>query len=51
MSLKIVFMGTPEFSVPTLETLIKNKFYGQFSLNIFLTLYNTIVKMRVCAEI
>jgi len=26
MSLKIVFMGTPEFSVPTLETLIKNKF-------------------------
>ena len=26
MSFKIVFMGTPEFSVPTLETLIKNKF-------------------------
>jgi len=26
MSLKIVFMGTPEFSVPTLDTLIKNKF-------------------------
>jgi len=26
MSLKIVFMGTPEFSVPTLELLIKNKF-------------------------
>jgi len=26
MPLKIVFMGTPEFSVPTLETLIKNKF-------------------------
>ena len=26
MSLKIVFMGTPEFSVPTLEALIKNKF-------------------------
>jgi len=26
MSLKIVFMGTPEFSVPTLESLIKNKF-------------------------
>ena len=26
MSLKIVFMGTPKFSVPTLETLIKNKF-------------------------
>jgi len=26
MSLKIVFMGTPEFSVPTLKALIKNKF-------------------------
>ena len=26
MSLKIVFMGTPEFSLPALETLIKNKF-------------------------
>ena len=26
MSLKIVFMGTSEFSVPTFETLIKNKF-------------------------
>ena len=26
MSLNIVFMGTPEFSVPTLRTLIKNKF-------------------------
>ena len=26
MSLKTVFMGTPEFSVPTLEALIKNKF-------------------------
>jgi len=26
MSLKIVFMGTPEFSVPTLEALIDNKF-------------------------
>ena len=26
MPLKIVFMGTPEFSVPTLEALIKNKF-------------------------
>jgi len=26
MPLKIVFMGTSEFSVPTLETLIKNKF-------------------------
>ena len=26
MSLKIVFMGTPEFSVPTLESLINNKF-------------------------
>ena len=26
MSLKIVFMGTPEFSVPTLNLLIKNKF-------------------------
>ena len=26
MSLKIVFMGTPGFSKPTLETLIKNKF-------------------------
>ena len=26
MPLKIVFMGTPEFSVPTLEVLIKNKF-------------------------
>ena len=25
MSLKIVFMGTPQFSVPTLEALIKNK--------------------------
>jgi len=26
MSLNIVFMGTPEFSVPTLELLLKNKF-------------------------
>ena len=26
MSLKIVFMGTPKFSVPTLQALIKNKF-------------------------
>ena len=26
MSSKIVFMGTPEFSVPTLDLLIKNKF-------------------------
>ena len=26
MSLKIVFMGTPEFSVTTLEALINNKF-------------------------
>ena len=26
MSLKIVFMGTPQFSVPTLEALVKNKF-------------------------
>ena len=26
MSIKIVFMGTPKFSVPTLEALIKNKF-------------------------
>ena len=26
MSLKIVFMGTPEFSVPTLQALINNKF-------------------------
>ena len=26
MSLKIVFMGTPEFSVPALEALINNKF-------------------------
>ena len=26
MSLKIVFMGTSEFSVPTLEILIKNEF-------------------------
>ena len=26
MSLKIVFMGTPEFSVPALEALIKNNF-------------------------
>ena len=26
MSIKIVFMGTPEFSVPTLDSLIKNKF-------------------------
>ena len=26
MPLKIVFMGTSEFSVPTLEALIKNKF-------------------------
>ena len=25
MSFKTVFMGTPEFSVPTLEALIKNK--------------------------
>ena len=26
MSLKIVFMGTPEFSVPALKELIYNKF-------------------------
>ncbi len=26
MSFKIVFMGTPEFSLPTLEALLKNKF-------------------------
>ncbi len=26
MSFKIVFMGTPEFSIPTLEALINNKF-------------------------
>ena len=26
MSLKIVFMGTPEFSLPTLETLVSNNF-------------------------
>jgi len=26
MSLKVVFMGTPEFSVPSLQALIKNKF-------------------------
>ena len=26
MSFKIVFMGTPEFSVPTLNNLVKNKF-------------------------
>ena len=26
MSFNIVFMGTPEFSVPTLDLLIKNKF-------------------------
>ena len=26
MSLKIVFMGTPEFSLPTLKALINNKF-------------------------
>tara|TARA_Y100000590_G_scaffold20638_1_gene24039 strand:- start:2973 stop:3893 length:921 start_codon:yes stop_codon:yes gene_type:complete len=26
MSFKIVFMGTPEFSIPALESLIKNKF-------------------------
>jgi methionyl-tRNA formyltransferase len=26
MPFKIIFMGTPEFSVPTLESLIKNKF-------------------------
>ncbi len=26
MPLKIVFMGTPEFSVPTLDALVKNKF-------------------------
>ena len=26
MSLKVVFMGTTEFSVPTLQALIKNKF-------------------------
>ena len=26
MSLKMVFMGTPEFSIPTLKALIKNKF-------------------------
>ena len=25
MSLKIVFMGTPEFSIPTLEMLLKKK--------------------------
>ncbi|MBA1339746.1 MAG: methionyl-tRNA formyltransferase, partial [Pelagibacterales bacterium] len=26
MSLNVVFMGTPEFSVPSLEILVKNKF-------------------------
>jgi len=26
MSLKIVFMGTPKFSIPTLESLIKKNF-------------------------
>ena len=26
MPLNVVFMGTPEFSVPALEALIKNKF-------------------------
>ena len=26
MPSKIIFMGTPEFSVPALEALIKNKF-------------------------
>ena len=26
MSLNIVFMGTPEFSIPTLDLLIQNKF-------------------------
>ena len=26
MPLRIVFMGTPKFSVPTLEVLFKNKF-------------------------
>ena len=26
MSLNVVFMGTPEFSVPTLDILLKNKF-------------------------
>ena len=26
MSLKMVFMGTPEFSIPTLKALIENKF-------------------------
>ena len=26
MSFKIVFMGTPKFSLPTLEDLIENKF-------------------------
>ena len=26
MSLKTVFMGTPEFSIPFLQSLIKNKF-------------------------
>ena len=26
MSYKIVFMGTPEFSVPSLDAIIKNKF-------------------------
>ena len=26
MTLKIIFTGTPEFSVPTLEKIIKNKF-------------------------
>ena len=26
MPLKIVFMGTPEFSLPALKTLIENKF-------------------------
>ena len=26
MSLNIVFMGTPEFSVPTLDLLVKNKY-------------------------
>jgi len=26
MSLNVIFMGTPEFSIPSLEELIRNKF-------------------------
>ena len=40
MSLKIVFMGTPEFSMPTLEALIKNKFNSSDRL------YSTACKIK-----